>query len=155
MKKVIGIFMTMVFVVLMVSMAFGENPNGYTGSEVYAMVEEWARAQNYYETYDYNLEDGVYHCMGVIETKDFKEMTGNDFTMDELTNVYYNCKDYGQDWDVTDARIRRVGFYEGYDVYILDLSTNEIPLGSGYDYGNASYEDYYHVSVLFMICEND
>lgn len=153
MKKVIGIFMAMVFVVLMVSMAFGENPKGYNGSEVYTMVEEWARSQNYYDEYNRNLKDGVYHCMGVIEADDFKEITGKDFTMDELTNLYYNNKDYGQDWDVTDARVNRAGFYEGYDVYILDLSTNEVPLGDAWDYDNESYEDYYHVSIIFMVCE--
>ena len=147
MKKVIGIFMTMVMVFVFVSMAVSENPKGYSGSEVYTMVEEWARAQHKDNYLDSKVIDGSYCTCGVIETSDFKELTGNDFTVDELVDVYYHSRDYGFDWDVTNASVKLVGFYEGYDVYELNINTN-LPIGT-YD-----GEDYYNGNVIFMVCEN-
>lgn len=154
MKKVIGIFMSMVFVVLMLSMAFGENPKNYSGSEVYTMVENWAESQHCYDLYNRNFKDGCYHMMGVIETRDFKELTGNDFSMEDLEKVYYNCDKYGYEWDVNECNVKLVGFHEGYDVYELTINTNTIPLGSCYDYETNNYVDYFNGKVLFMVCEN-
>lgn len=152
MKTVIGIFLTMVFVVLMASIAFGEkNPTDVCDSEVYAMVEDWARNQKVYDNYNWKLESGVYHGMGVISESDFKEISGKEFSLDNLKNLYFNCKNYGYDWDITDCEIRTVGFIEGYNVYILDMSTNKVPLGSTWNYDICEEQNYYHVSMLFMV----
>ena len=152
MKQVIGIFMAMVFVFVFASMALAENPKGYSDSEVYTMVEEWTKGQRLDVYYNEELDNGVKHMMGVLSTSDFKELTGEEFTIERLEQVYYEAEKYGLDFNATDVKIRLAGFYEGYDVYILDISTNEKPIG--HEYGD-NEQDYYHGSIVFMVCEDD
>lgn len=148
MKKVICIFMAIVAVFLFTGMAFGENPKGYTGSEVNSMVLEWLYAQDYdVYTGSGTLENGVLYTNGVLNASVFKEETGKEFTPENLEEVYKNNELYGLDLDITDTSVRIVGFIEGYDVYVMDISTNTTPLGE------IDGNEYFHASIVFMVYE--
>ncbi len=145
MKKVICILMMVVLVAIANITVAEKNPTNYEAYEVVNMVEDWAEAQKLNEKYSWNLENGTYYCMGAISETEFKELSGMEFSTDNLEKIYYNCKNYGQDYDVTNCNVRTTGFCEGYNVYIMDISTNNVPLGT------TSGIDYYNVSIIFMI----
>ena len=153
MKKVIGIFLMMVFVVLVTSMALGEKMivDNNDLSEVCTMVHDWARGQGLYEKYDWKLESGIYHAMGAISEAGFKEISGMDFSIENLAKLYYDCGNYGYDWDIYDCNIKTTGFIEGYNVYVMDMRTNKVPLGNAYNDITCEEQDYYRVSILFMV----
>ena len=156
MKKVIGIFMTMVllFVVSMITnVVIAENvtKDNFTESEVYDMVTEWSKKSGIYGKYDHEMINGIYCTKGVLSTKGFKELTGNDFTLNGLEDFYYNIGmyDYDLDCDVNKVEIKVIGLHENYEIYRMDITTKNIPLG------NYQGIDYYNGSIIFMIYEDD
>ena len=149
MKKVICILM-MVIIVAIANIAMADrNPIDYEYHEVINMVEDWAVSQKMYDKYNWNLENEVYYAMGVVSETDFKELTGKDFSIEAMRDTYLNCKDYGQEWDITKCDIKTVGFHEGYNVYMMNMASNNTPIGTKIydDYG----VDYYEISILFMV----
>ena len=128
MKKVVGIFMAMMMVFIVLSMAIAENPKGDV-NEVYAMVQDWIRSQDQERYLRGDFEGGVYYTCGVISASEFKKLTGEEYSEMGLKKVYWNAKDYGADFNAVYVSIRLAGFIEGYDVYILDIKTETEPLG--------------------------
>lgn len=149
MKKVIGIFLTMVVVFMFASMALAENnPKGYEGSEVANMVEEWIKSNSSDVYLTRTFDQGVAYEYGVICTSDYKELTGEDLTLDGLKEVYLNGTKYGCDYDASEVTIKTIGFHESYDVYKLEIKTTNMPLCSN------NGIDYYRGEAIFMICED-
>lgn len=146
MKKVVGIFITMVLVFVVVSMTLAEqNPLNIEWEEVKEMIDNWIKTQRN-ENYICGYIDGnIYYAAGVISNDEFKKLTGEDFTTEGLETLYLECEKYGENYDVLYANVKTVGFYEGYNVYELDMKTNNIPLG------RHEGMNYYHVNVVFMV----
>ena len=150
MKKVIGLMMVLVMVFMVMVTALADNPKGYSENEIHSMLVEWINDQYGREYFDRDIENGVYYTYGVLNGPYVNELTGKDYiTPEVIENLYYDCKNYGYDWDVMDASVKLVGFYEGYDVYTLTIKTNTVPLGTYCE------EEYYNVNLVFMVYEEE
>lgn len=147
MKKVVGIFITMVLVALMASMAFASGNPKCTGSEGLVMLEDWIKSQKCEKYLREDFEGGVKYTYGVIMASNFKELTGEEYTENGLKKLYLNAKNYGGNFNATEVSVRLIGFVEGYNVYGLDIKTETEPLG------NENGIDYYIGSAVFMVCE--
>ena len=148
MKKVIVIFMAMAMLFLFAGMAFGENPKGLNSFEIQTMIEDWVEAQKY-EGYTINgtVENGTFRTIGVLDGTLFEQETGYKFTPERLEASYYDSNLTGMELDIVKSEVELIGFYEGYDVYKLELITENTPLG---EYNG---ENVYHLSIVFMVRE--
>lgn len=150
MKKVIGLMMVLVMVFMVMVTALADNPKGYSESEINSMLVEWIINQCGSDYFDRGIENGVYYTYGVLNGPYVNELTGKDYiTPEVIENLYYDCENYGYDWDVMNASVKLVGFYENYDVYTLTIKTNTVPLGTYCE------EEYYNVNLVFMVYEEE
>lgn len=147
MKKVIGIFMMMVMVFLVFSMnvSLAENRivEGYYGSTVQDFLEEWMRVQKVDEKY-YNNETnefGYFYGHGVVSVDDFEEQFGIEWNNNNMYNVL------SENYENLEFEIKTVGFYEGYNVYLMKAKSTD-PIGWTYSYGEQY--PYYEGEMLFM-----
>lgn len=149
MKKVVGIFLTMVMVFLAISMnvSLAENRivEGYYGSRVQDFVEEWMRGQKKDDKYFDNTVDefGYFYGHGVILVDEFEEEFGiewNDESMYKVLSEHYNN---------LELEIKTIGFYEGYNVYLMKAKSTD-PIGNYYSYGEAY--PYYEGEMIYMAC---
>ena len=148
MKKVIGIFMAMLFAFIFVGMAFGEDPMTLEMDQVDALLNDWLISQKLYEKYNWRFdeENGTYYAKGVLSNGYFKELTNEDFTMEGLERLYINNKEHGENWDIYYSNVRLTGFIENYNVYILTINSNNA-LGTE----NLNGKEYYNVQIMFMV----
>ena len=153
MKKIVGIFMVMVLGFVFIGMNIGnaENPRNFSASEVNSMVIDWLRCQEMEKYETETFEDGIYYTNGVVSESDFIDLTGKVFSEEAMEEVYINSHKYGANWDVTenDVDVRLVGFIDGYNVYMLNMKSNNVPLGKCY-----GTVDYYQISIVFMVNED-
>lgn len=149
MKKVIGIFMAMVMVFLVISMnvSLAENKivEGYYGSTVQGFVEEWMRAQKKDEKYFNNTIDdfGYFYGHGVILVEEFEETYGVKWNDESMYKVL------SDNYDNLELEIKTIGFYEGYNVYLMKAKSTD-PIGYGYSYGEQY--PYYEGEMIYMAC---
>ena len=149
MKKVIGIFMAMVMVFLVISMnvSLAENKivEGYYGSTVQDFVEEWMRAQKKDEKYFNNTTDdfGYFYGHGVILVEEFEETYGVKWNDESMYKVL------SDNYDNLELEIKTIGFYEGYNVYLMKAKSTD-PIGYGYSYGEQY--PYYEGEMIYMAC---
>lgn len=149
MKKVIGIFLTMVMVFLVISMnvSLAENKivEGYYGSTVQDFVEEWMRAQKKDEMYFNNTTNdfGYFYGHGVILVKEFEETYGVKWNDESMYKVL------SDNYDNLELEIKTIGFYEGYNVYLMKAKSTD-PIGYAYNYGERY--PYYEGEMIFMAC---
>lgn len=149
MKKVIGIFMAMVMVFLVISMnvSLAENKivEGYYGSTVQDFVEEWMRAQKKDEMYFNNTTNdfGYFYGHGVILVKEFEETYGVEWNDESMYKVL------SDNYDNLELEIKTIGFYEGYNVYLMKAKSTD-PIGYTYYYGER--HSYYEGEMIYMAC---
>ena len=149
MKKVIGIFLTMVLVFLVLSMnvSLAENKivKGYCGSEVQGFVEEWMRSQKIDEKYYDNTADefGYFYGHGVMLVDEFEESFGvewNDESMYKVLSEHYNNLEF---------EVKTIGFYEGFNVYLMKAKSTD---AIGYYYSYGEQYPYYEGEMIYMAC---
>ena len=149
MKKVVGIFLAMVMVFLVISMnvSLAENKivEGYYGSTVQDFVEEWMRAQKKDEKYFSNTTDdfGYFYGHGVILVEEFEETYGVKWNDESMYKVL------SDNYDNLELEIKTIGFYEGYNVYLMKAKSTD-PIGYGYSYGEQY--PYYEGEMIYMAC---
>ena len=149
MKKVIGVFLTMVMVFLVISMnvSLAENKivEGYYGSTVQDFVEEWMRAQKKDEKYFNNTvnEFGYFYGHGVMLVNEFEETYGiewNNESMEKVLAEHYSNLEF---------EVKTIGFYEGYNVYLMKAKSTD-PIGYTYSYGEQY--PFYEGEMIYMAC---
>lgn len=96
MKKVIGIFLTMVLVVLMASMAFGEECDcSYCKADRW--IHKWAEKNGYEECYNDTYDGDTHYRCGVMVRDVFEQDTGVEFSIYNWGNLCvdeYNCIEF-------------------------------------------------------------
>jgi len=130
MKKVIGIFMMMVMVFVVVSMALGEeNPCTVDCYEMRTYLDEWIdhqKGEEYEQTY---VDGSIYYTTGVVCNSEFYNITGEYFTPEKMEEMYLHADEYGEpDYKATEASVKLVGMYENYNVYELRITTINVPI---------------------------
>ena len=148
MKKVMGIFMVMVMVFLAISMntSLAENRivEGYYGSTVQGFVEEWMRAQKKDERYfNRTTVNEYYYGYGVLLVNEFEELYGVEWNDESMRKVL--SEHYGN----LEMEIKTIGFYEGYNVYLMKAKSTD-PIGYYYSYGEQY--PYYEGEMIYMAC---
>lgn len=147
MKKVIGIFLTMVlaFVVLMSNVYASEIADVYP-DEGYDLVREWAKNQGWNDWYNITGDGFVGHSCGALSMKDFENETGLDWSMETFEKALI------EQWDLCECRIKQVGEIEGNNIYLIEAQSETKVIGTIWNDETNSYDDYYCASVLFMVC---
>lgn len=159
MKKVIGIFLTMVFVFVVTSMVFGETEMNTIDKNIGAvytdyywnvneMVDEWCRHNGYenYVDHENSFEDGIYRGSGILNASAFEKDTNEIFSFENAikeTQKHYDCN----------IEIKHVGYYENYKVYQLHGKSETDVLGTTYHDDGTT--DYYEVDLIFMVVFED
>lgn len=149
MKKVIGIFMAMVMVFLVISMnvSLAENRivEGYYGSTVQDFLEEWMRTQKKDEKYFNNRtnEFGYFYGHGVVVVNEFEDHWGCCWSNESMYKVL------SEHYKNLELEIKTIGFYEGYDVYLMKAKSTD-PIGYTYYYGEQY--PYYEGEMIYMAC---
>lgn len=149
MKKVIGIMLVMVIIAIITTM-YSANADTivkeHDAYDVINWVDEWAE-QNGYEYYIENqgrLVDDCFIARGVVVNQDFINRYGVEFDI-------HTCEDaLEKEYGPIDMSIRKVGEYEGYDVFVMTAKA-EVPIGTCYKDDNVI--EYYETNMLFMIVE--
>ena len=148
MKKVMAIFMVMVFAFIFGSMAYGEKVvKDHYGFEVQGWIEEWAHHNGYDRYIDESRildENGYYRGYGLVDNGDFVNEYGIEFNEDTCCDVL------ASHYKGLEMEIKLIGFYENYEVYLMKCKADE-PIGSVYSEGKTI--DYCAGEVIFMICE--
>lgn len=151
MKKVVGIFMVMVFIVLFGSMAFGENAvvNGIYGDEVYDWTAEWLRLNGKDEYLYDGYEEGktYFKGYGVLLVNEFETEFGIEFTEDNFEDIFMEAKRDEYYGLVVDIDI--IDIYKGCYVYKMYAKAN-VPIGCWYYFGEQ--KPYYEGEIYFMAC---
>ena len=147
MKKVIGIFMVMVFLVFSMNVSLAETRivEGYYGSTVQGFVEEWMRAQKIDEKYFNNTADefGYYYGHGVMLVDEFEKEFGIEWNDESMYKVFSEL------YKNLEFEVKTIGFYEGYNVYLMKAKATD-PIGYEYSYGEQY--PYYEGEVIYMAC---
>ena len=149
MKKVIGIFISMVMVFLVFSMnvSLAENRivEGYYGSTVQDFLEDWMKTQKVDERYFNNTinEFGYYYGHGVVVANYFEDDYGIEFNDESMRKVL------SDNFKNLELEIKTIGMYEGYNVYLMKAKSTDT-IGYYYSYGN-KYE-YYEGEMIYMVC---
>ena len=149
MRKVIGIFLSMLFVFIIANLTFAEeNPTNLEWNEVLKMVDEWTMINRKPEYTGGGILDENYcfYGTGVLSNNECKEMTGSEYSEEMLIDFYLNNEEYQNIYDVYEANIKIVGFYENFKVYELHLKANN-KLGT---YMNIKFNE---AVVIFMVCK--
>ena len=150
MKKVIGIFMTMVMMFLVISMNIGYATEvaDITGSEGYELVREFAETNGLDDWYIENDVNGVLYGCGAFDIECWEREYG-------LTYSFENFEKWMNEyWELCECRIRKCGEINGYDVYLIEAQSETKELGHKWNDDTEMYDPYYCARVLFMICEN-
>ena len=142
MKKLVGIFMVMVFLVSM-NVALADRIVKDYGSRVQDFVEEWMRIQNKDEKYFKRTTDdnGYYYGYGALSVKEFENHYGIEWNDESM------CKMYSEEYENLEIDIKTIGFYEGYNVYLMKAKSTD-PIGYVYEYGEAY--PFYMGEMIYM-----
>lgn len=114
MKKIMGIFITLVIVAIMATMAFGEEIYPGTRDDAFTKVNEWTTSQGIEL---YAIYGDVYHdCKwtAVFSIQEAEEQFGKFRTIDELFNLW---KKQVYNESNAEINIKKVGEIEGYDIF--------------------------------------
>lgn len=147
MKKVIGIFMAMMVMFVVVSIALGEeNPITVDCYQMRTYLDEWIKHEKG-EDYSQRYVDGsILYDTGIVSNDDFYNVTGEYFSPEKMEEVYLNADKYNEaDWQAAEASVKLVGMYENYNVYELKITTINKPVATWDGY------DYYNGIITFMV----
>ena len=140
MKKVVGIFLAMVFVFVVINMAFADIYPTYGKAE--EMLKEWAIKYGYQECVNETVNaDGSLNYCGFLSKAGFEKETGKECTVDNWMEMSI------KEFNITEIETKQVGEIEGHAVYYTHAKSNNGSLGS---INGVYYNDVY---VLFMIYE--
>lgn len=145
MKKVIGLMMVLVMMFAFMSNVYAKEIADVSASEGYGMVKEWAEAQGWIDWYNEQADSFVVHGCGAVSVKDYESETGMDWSMD---NFEQSIIDH---FDLCECRIKQVGEIEGNNIYIIEAQSETTVLGKIWN--DDKIEEFYCVSMLFMVCE--
>lgn len=146
MKKVVGIFITMVMVFVFVSMAFASDGIAYntTGEKAKEMIEEWIK--NNMGTEDKNLfmnfsDNGtIIYGYGGLAVEDYRAESGySEWSIEGFNN--WSMKQF----DMCEINTWCVGFIDGYAIYRSQAQSETSILG-----GNEN-GDFYCADVIFIV----
>ena len=143
MKKVIGIFITMVMVFVLVGMALGDSEGiAYRTNEYEAeeLVKNWADSEGLYDWTTFNNVDGVLYYVGGVKLEYFKEYYGVDWSIQNFNEQSM------KEWEISEIHTWRVGeTSEGVAIY-RTIAHSDSKVIAYYDEA-----DYYNCDVLFIV----
>ena len=146
MKKVIGIFLTMVFVFVVISIASGNEISKLNGNECYSKVKEFAK-NGWSKWYNEEADESVLYGCGVISIEEFENGLGIEWSIENLEKA--ETEYYG----LCECHVNKVGEIDGDDIYLIEAQSETKVLGSKYNYETEQVDEFYCGSVLFMVCE--
>ena len=136
MKKIVGMFIIMVVVALMATMAFGEQYLNGTRDDAYRKVLDWAEAQGYVDYVNWTENYDEMKFCGVFSIDEAKEQFGDFSTIDDLFIIWVKwCKELYN----ADVNVKLMGDIEGTNVYRIE----------GIQVDNEGHERF--ESILFII----
>ena len=144
MKKVFGILMIVVMMAMMLGTALA-NEIVYSEDGDYAceLVREFVDCQGYDDHSCHRVLGSILYGYGVVHKEEFEEMSGMEWSVENFEKY---CK---EDWEVCEVHTKCIGEIEGYNVYLSEQQSVTKVLGT------QNGENYYCISVVFMVYSNN
>jgi hypothetical protein len=152
MKKVVGMLILVMLIIVVIAFESAKADiivKDHPAYEVMDWLDEWAAANGYQEFVDRTGtldKDNKFIGRGLVVNEDFVNQYGVDFNIETCEAILEDA------FGPIDMDIRRVGYYENYEVFVMTAKTKDVPMGTARG-NDGEIVEYYEGEMLFMIVE--